>query len=41
MTKNIIMKVGYVNQVYQNYANTNILNGGKFNGLMFEAAIAF
>jgi hypothetical protein len=41
MTKNIMVKAEYVNQVYENYADTNILNGGKFNGLMFEAAIAF
>ncbi|WP_428329497.1 hypothetical protein [Mucilaginibacter sp.] len=41
MTKNIMMKVEYVNQVYKNYPDTNILNGGKFDGVMLEAAIAF
>lgn len=41
MTRNIMMKAEYVTQVYKNYANTNILNGGKFNGVMLEAAIAF
>ncbi|WP_214070115.1 hypothetical protein [Mucilaginibacter sp. dw_454] len=41
MTKNIMMKAEYVDQVYKNYANTNILNGGQFNGVMLEAAIAF
>lgn len=41
MTKNILVKLEYVNQKYDGYANTNILNGGKFNGFMAEAAIAF
>jgi hypothetical protein len=41
MTKNIMMKAEYVTQQYQDYAASNILNGGKFNGVMFEASIAF
>lgn len=41
MTKNILVKLEYVNQKYDGYAPTNILNGGKFNGFMAEAAIAF
>lgn len=41
MTKNIMMKGEYVNQSYKNYDPTNILNGGKFNGFMVEAAIGF
>jgi hypothetical protein len=41
MTKNIMMKVEYVDQDYKNYAPTNILNGGKFNGLVLEASIGF
>ena len=41
LTRNIMLKVEYVNQVYQNYPVNNILNGGKFSGTMFEAAIAF
>lgn len=40
-TKNIMLKVEYVNQVYMNYAATNILNGGKFNGVVAEASIGF
>ncbi len=40
-TKNIMVKAEYVNQVYQNYATTNILNGGQFNGMVFEASIGF
>jgi hypothetical protein len=41
ITRNIMLKAEYVNQVYQNYAVTNILNGGKFYGTVFEASIAF
>jgi hypothetical protein len=41
LTKNIMLKAEYVNQVYQNYPNLNILNGGKFDGPMMEASIAF
>jgi len=41
MTRNILVKLEYVNQKYDGYATTNILNGGKFNGFMAEAAIAF
>ncbi len=40
-TKNIMLKVEYVNQVYLNYPTTNILNGGKFDGTMVEASIGF
>ena len=41
LTKNIMLKLEYVNQVYQNYPVQNILNGGQFSGTLFEAAIAF
>ncbi len=41
LTKNIMLKAEYVNQVYLNYPTTNILNGGKFYGTMLEASIAF
>ncbi|WP_333851805.1 hypothetical protein [Epilithonimonas sp.] len=41
MTKNILTKLEYVNQKYDGYAPTNILYGGKFNGFVLEAAIAF
>jgi hypothetical protein len=41
LTRNIMLKAEYVNQVYQNYPNTNILNGGKFYGTMMEASIGF
>src|SRR5690606_19800486 len=41
MTKNILMKVEYVNQKYDGYSVGNILNDGKFKGLMAEAVISF
>ena len=41
MTKNILMKVEYVNQTYDGYPTGNILDDGKFNGLMMEAVISF
>jgi hypothetical protein len=41
MTKNVMLKAEYVIQNYLNYANTNILNGGKFDGPMVEASIGF
>jgi hypothetical protein len=40
-TKNIMLKAEYVNQVYQNYPTTSILNGGNFYGPMVEASIGF
>ncbi len=41
MTKNILAKAEYVNQKYDGYAPTSILHGGKFNGFVLEAVIAF
>jgi hypothetical protein len=41
LTRNIMLKAEYVHQEYLDYANTNILNGGKFYGTMLEASIAF
>lgn len=41
LTRNIMMKAEYVNQVYMGYPSDNILNGGKFNGVSLEASIAF
>ena len=41
MTKNILAKVEYVRQTYDGYPSTNILNDGKFDGLMVEAVISF
>jgi len=41
ITKNMMLKGEYVTQSYNNYDPTNILNGGKFNGFMVQAAIGF
>lgn len=41
MTKNVLMKLEYVNQTYDGYPAASELNGGKFNGLMAEAVISF
>ncbi len=46
MTKNIVSKLAYINQNYNDYAQftgttPNDLYGGSFKGLMFEAVITF
>ncbi|WP_308991162.1 hypothetical protein QLS71_002220 [Mariniflexile litorale] len=41
MTKNILLKAEYVNQKYNDYPTGDLLEDGKFNGLMLEAAISF
>lgn len=44
MTKNVLAKVEYVNQKYNDdavWGATSALRGGKFNGVMFEATIGF
>ena len=44
MTKNVLAKVEYVSQKYNNdkvWGATSALQGGKFNGVMFEATIGF
>jgi hypothetical protein len=41
LTDNILLKGEYVTQKYNGYAPTSILNGGKFNGFVFEGAVAF
>lgn len=40
-TKNLLLKLEYVSQNYNDFADTDIRNGGKFSGIMLEAAIAF
>jgi hypothetical protein len=40
MTKNILMKAEYVSQTYTDYLS-GPFQGGKFNGFMIEACIAF
>ncbi len=41
VTPNILAKVEYVNQNYEDFPGTDIRNGGNFNGLMIEGVIAF
>lgn len=41
LTPNILAKVEYVSQKYQKFSAGSVYNGGKFNGLMVEAAIGF
>lgn len=41
VTKNILAKLEYVNQNYNDFAAMDVRNGGKFNGLMIEGVIAF
>ncbi|MGI8893416.1 MAG: hypothetical protein ACR2GN_08140 [Bacteroidia bacterium] len=41
VTKNILAKLEYVTQEYNGFAPTDIKNGGKFDGIMIEGAIAF
>ena len=40
-TKNVLLKAEYVNQTYEGFPNTHILNGGQFNGLVIEGVVAF
>ncbi|HEX9151301.1 MAG TPA: hypothetical protein VF842_04420 [Flavobacterium sp.] len=41
VTKNIMTKVEYVNQNYDDFVSTDIRNGGKFSGLVIEAVVGF
>lgn len=41
ITRNIMFKAEYVNQVYKDYPDINILSGGKFNGLVLQGSIGF
>tara|TARA_R110002020_G_scaffold154714_6_gene335173 strand:+ start:59119 stop:60390 length:1272 start_codon:yes stop_codon:yes gene_type:complete len=41
MTKNILMKIEYMTQDYNDYPVIDIHNDGNFKGLSFEAAISF
>jgi hypothetical protein len=41
INQNILAKVEYVTQEYKDYPDTNIFNGGSFDGVMVEACIAF
>ena len=41
VTKNILAKLEYVNQNYNNFPAQDIRNGGRFHGLMIEGVIGF
>ena len=40
-TPHILIKGGYVTQVYKGFPPTDIRNGGKFSGAMMEGVVAF
>lgn len=41
MTKNILAKLEYVRQSYDGFSTTSKFDGGKFDGVVFEAVISF
>ncbi len=41
LTPNMLVKAEYVNQSYDGYPSSHIYHGGKFDGLMIEAVVAF
>ena len=41
VTPNVLSKIEFVNQRYNNYPTTDLRNGGKFQGFMVEGAVAF
>lgn len=41
ITRNILVKGEYVTQHYRDYPDTEMLAGGKFNGVVFQGSIAF
>ncbi len=41
MTPNIVTKMEFVNQKYNDFPTTDIRNGGQFKGFMVEGAVAF
>jgi hypothetical protein len=41
LTKNVLAKLEYVSQSYDGFNVGNILNEGKFDGVVFEAVISF
>jgi len=41
VTKNIVAKLEYVYQQYNDFATTDIRSGGRFGGFMLEGSIAF
>ena len=41
VTPNVLSKIEFVNQRYNNFPTTDIRNGGKFQGFMLEGAVSF
>ncbi|POY35809.1 hypothetical protein C3K47_13740 [Solitalea longa] len=41
ITKNILMKAEYVEQKYEDFPTADYRSGGKFNGIVIEAAVSF
>jgi hypothetical protein len=41
VTPNVLAKLEYVTQVYNDFPTTDIRSGGKFNGFMITGAVAF
>lgn len=41
LTRNVLAKLEYVNQTYNNFQDESIYKGGKFNGVMLEAVVSF
>jgi hypothetical protein len=41
ITRNILLKAEYVNQVYKNYPEEHILSKGKFDGFVIQGSLGF
>jgi hypothetical protein len=41
VTPNVLSKIEFVKQTYDNFPTTDIRNGGKFQGFMVEGVVAF
>jgi hypothetical protein len=41
VTPNVLAKLEWVNQKYDNFPTTDIRNGGKFNGFMIQGVVGF
>jgi hypothetical protein len=41
VTPNVLSKIEFVRQNYENFPSTDIRNGGKFQGFMVEGVVAF
>jgi hypothetical protein len=41
VTPNVLSKIEFVRQTYENFPATDIRSGGKFEGFMIEGVVAF